>query len=50
MSDEKAPRSGVARAVKIALLVFGIVVGGVAVTALLAGDQNLLPFDYGGFD
>jgi len=50
MSDKKAPRSSFVRAVKIALLVFGIVVGGVVVTAMLAGDQNLIPFEYAGFD
>jgi hypothetical protein len=50
MSDEKAPRRSIVRALKIALLVFGIVVGGVVVTAVLAGDQNLLPFEYAGFD
>ena len=50
MSDENAPRSGVMRAVKIALLVFGIVMGAVVVTALLVGDNSFLPFEYAGFD
>jgi hypothetical protein len=45
---EKA--SPIARAVKIGLIAFAIVVVGVAVVAWLGGEQEILPFEYEGFD
>ncbi len=38
------------RAAMIALVLLGILLGSVAVTALFAGEENELPFDYDGFD
>lgn len=38
-----------ARAVKMTLLIFGVLLGGVAITAWLTDDPDL-PFDYEGFD
>jgi hypothetical protein len=39
-----------ARAVKIALLMFGLALAGIATTAWLVGDHSELPFRYEGFD
>jgi hypothetical protein len=40
----------IARAVKIGLIAFAIVVAGVAVIAWFGGEQETLPFEYEGFD
>ena len=40
----------IARAVKIGLIAFAIVVVGLAVLAWLGGEQEILPFEYEGFD
>ena len=40
----------VARAMKIALIVFGIAIALTAVAAWLSGEQGPLPFEYEGFD
>jgi hypothetical protein len=32
------------------VVVFGLILGGIAVTAWFAGDEPNLPFDYEGFD
>lgn len=40
----------IARAVKIGLIAFAIVVVALAVVAWLGGEQELLPFEYEGFD
>ncbi len=42
-------RSALARAVKMTLLIFGVLLGGVVITAWLTDDTDL-PFDYEGFD
>lgn len=43
-------RDVVARALKIALLLFALALAGIAATAWLSGDPNTLPFQYEGFD
>jgi len=44
------PKSSFMTAIKIAGLVFALVLGSVAVTAWLSGEPETLPFDYEGFD
>jgi hypothetical protein len=41
---------GVTRLIKIGVVIFALIVGGIAIGALVAGDQTDLPFDYEGFD
>jgi hypothetical protein len=43
-------RSPLRRALLIGVLVFAVIVGAIAVTALVSGDQESLEFDYEGFD
>ena len=53
MADEPARdalRSILARSAKLALLVVGLLIAGIAATAWLAGDASNLPFFYEGFD
>ena len=53
MPDEPARdelRSILARSAKLALLVVGLLIAGIAATAWLAGDASNLPFFYEGFD
>lgn len=38
------------RAVKIALVLFALAIGGLALTAWLLGDPARIEFDYEGFD
>jgi hypothetical protein len=45
-----AQRSTLARLLKTALVLLGILIGGVAATAWLSGGQDDLPFEYEGFD
>ena len=50
--NEKPRRSkaSVRRFLKIALLVFGLLIGGVSITAVFVGEEGNLRFDYEGFD
>ena len=38
------------RSLKISLLLFGLLLGGVAITVILTGDDTTLPVDYDAFD
>lgn len=52
MAEESAerPRSTLARAVRIGLVLMALAVGGFALAALFYGDQQDLPIMYDGFD
>lgn len=51
IDPQPAPRGSAARFLKIVLLVLALLIGGVTITAVLAGeDREQLPFDYEGFD
>jgi hypothetical protein len=47
MSDKP---SSLARIVRLAALIFLLVLGGIGVATWLQGDPETLPFDYEGFD
>ena len=49
-SGARSAGASLARSAKIALLVFGILLGGLAIAAIFTGEQTTLPFDYEGFD
>ena len=49
--DRSAVMRSVKRSLKITLAIFGVLLGGIAITAWLTGDDDDdLPFDYEGFD
>jgi len=45
-----APKSLLGKALKIAVLVFALALGGISLGAWLAAEPDDLPFDYEGFD
>ncbi len=49
-AEQPGVGSTLARSAKIAVLVFGLLVAGIAVASWLGGDASTLPFDYEGFD
>jgi hypothetical protein len=50
-AEAEAPESGsFARAAKMALIVFAILLSGIALASWLGGDSSTLPVDYDGFD
>jgi len=49
-SEERSVAKTIARSVKIALLVLGLLVAGIALVSWVNGDTSTLPFDYEGFD
>ena len=47
---ESGKRISIARMFKISLVLLGLVIGAVALTAWLSGAPDVLPFAYDGFD
>ncbi len=49
-SDGYDVRSATMRSIKLTLLVFGLLLGGIAIAAWVSDDDTDLPFVYDGFD